>query len=57
MSSRALNQWWHEGKIHPALVTPGGRVRSGRALWDIDDLILQLRPPRELPDADEGRSE
>lgn len=58
MSSRALNRYWHLGRLRPALVTPGGAFRQGRALWDIDDLVAQLQP-KELPahGTDEGRPE
>jgi len=36
-----LARWWAEGKVTPALVTPGGHAR-----WDVEDLREQLRAQR-----------
>ena len=46
--------WMHEGKITPEFKTPGPR---GQFRWSISKLEAQLAPPKELPDADEGRPE
>ncbi|MFC5232775.1 helix-turn-helix domain-containing protein [Pseudonocardia zijingensis] len=50
VSARSLARWAQEGRLRPALVTPGGDKRSGRYLWDIEDLreqLLNLRTRRE----------
>jgi excisionase family DNA binding protein len=50
VSARSLARWAREGRLRPALVTPGGDQRSGRYLWDLDDLreqLLKLRTRRE----------
>lgn len=36
-----LARWWKEGRVTPALVTPGGHAR-----WDVDGLRDQLRAIR-----------
>lgn len=36
-----LARWWAEGRVTPALVTPGGHAR-----WHIEDLREQLRAQR-----------
>jgi len=36
-----LARWWKEGRVTPALVTPGGHAR-----WDVADLREQLRALR-----------
>jgi excisionase family DNA binding protein len=38
LSTRSLARWAQEGKVTPALVTPGGQYR-----FDLDDLRRQLR--------------
>lgn len=40
-----LHGWWQQGKVKPAMVTPGGHAR-----WDVDDLIRQLQPKDEGPE-------
>lgn len=50
MSSRSLSRWAREGRVTPAMNTAGGDHRSGRYLWDLDDLraqLLRLRPGRD----------
>jgi excisionase family DNA binding protein len=50
VSARSLARWAREGRLRPALVTPGGDQRSGRYLWDLDDLreqLLKLRTRRD----------
>ncbi len=37
-----MARWAKEGRITPALVTPGGQYR-----WILDDLRLELRTLRE----------
>lgn len=37
VSAVSLTRWAHDGKITPALRTPGGHFR-----WDVDDLRRQL---------------
>jgi excisionase family DNA binding protein len=41
LNSRSISRWAKEGKITPALVTPGGQYR-----WNLDDLREQLRSLR-----------
>jgi predicted site-specific integrase-resolvase len=36
-----LARWWQEGRVTPALVTPGGHAR-----WDVENLREQLRALR-----------
>ncbi|HYH31866.1 MAG TPA: helix-turn-helix domain-containing protein [Pseudonocardia sp.] len=50
VSARSLARWAREGRLRPALVTPGGDQRSGRYLWDLDDLREQLRRLRTRPE-------
>jgi excisionase family DNA binding protein len=42
LSGRSVARWAKEGRITPALVTPGGQYR-----WILDDLRLELRTLRE----------
>jgi len=37
VARRALLNWWHEGKVKPEWVTPGGHPR-----WDMAKLRSQL---------------
>jgi DNA-binding transcriptional MerR regulator len=50
VSARSLARWAREGRLRPALVTPGGDKRSGRYLWDLDDLRDQLLKLRTHPE-------
>jgi predicted site-specific integrase-resolvase len=50
VSARSLARWAREGRLRPALITPGGDQRSGRYLWDIDDLRDQLLKLRTRPE-------
>jgi DNA-binding transcriptional MerR regulator len=50
VSARSLARWAQEGRLKPALVTPGGDKRSGRYLWDLDDLRDQLLKLRTRPE-------
>jgi hypothetical protein len=42
ISPRSLSRWAREGRVTPAMNTAGGDQRSGRYLWDLDDLRNQL---------------
>ena len=42
VSARSLSRWAKEGRISPAMNTAGGDQRSGRYLWDLNDLRAQL---------------
>jgi hypothetical protein len=42
VSPRSLSRWAKEGRITPAMNTAGGDQRSGRYLWDLEDLRAQL---------------
>ncbi len=50
VSARSLARWAQEGRLRPALVTPGGDKRSGRYLWNLDDLRDQLLKLRTRPE-------
>ncbi|QYN36605.1 helix-turn-helix domain-containing protein [Pseudonocardia sp. DSM 110487] len=50
VSARSLARWAQEGRLKPALITPGGDKRSGRYLWDLDDLRDQLLKLRTRPE-------
>ncbi|MGH8966538.1 MAG: helix-turn-helix domain-containing protein [Actinomycetes bacterium] len=50
VSARSLARWAREGRLTPALVTPGGDHRSGRYLWNLDDLRDQLLKLRTRPE-------
>jgi Helix-turn-helix domain len=50
VSSRSLARWAREGRLKPALVTPGGDQRPGQYRWDLDDLREQLRQLRRRAD-------
>ena len=45
VAHQTLYEWWKDGKVTPALVTPGGHAR-----WDVADLRDQLRAQRSAPD-------
>lgn len=47
-----LARWWAEGKVTPALVTPGGHAR-----WDVEDLRRQLRANRRPEPGAQGAPE
>ena len=49
VSARSLARWAREGRLTPALITPGGDQRSGRYLWDLEDLREQLLKLRTRP--------
>ena len=42
VSPRSLSRWAREGRVTPAGNTAGGDQRSGRYLWDLEDLRAQL---------------
>jgi hypothetical protein len=50
VSPRSLARWAQDGRLTPALITPGGDKRSGRYLWDLDDLRDQLLKLRTRPE-------
>ncbi|MHA6628274.1 helix-turn-helix domain-containing protein [Pseudonocardia sichuanensis] len=50
VSARSLARWARDGRLRPALITPGGGQRSGRYLWDLEDLREQLLKLRTRPE-------
>ena len=53
VSPKTVSRWAKEGRISPAMNTAGGDQRSGRYLWDLNDLraqLLNLRTGRRTGD-------
>ncbi|GAA5121761.1 helix-turn-helix domain-containing protein [Pseudonocardia adelaidensis] len=50
VSSRSLARWAREGRLVPALVTPGGDKRPGQYRWLLSDLREQLLKLRTQPE-------
>ncbi|GAA0945163.1 MULTISPECIES: helix-turn-helix domain-containing protein [Pseudonocardia] len=47
VSASSLARWAKEGRVTPALVTPGGDKRPGQYRWLVSDLreqLLRARP-------------